>query len=62
MLLCPDESFLEQHSSATVGEKDKIRMQNDDLEGNRKSQDEFIKVVRIIKYNPIFVPEFIYLI
>jgi hypothetical protein len=37
MPLYPNEAFLEQHSSATVREKDKIRMQNDDFTGNRKS-------------------------
>jgi hypothetical protein len=42
MLLYPNEGFLEQHSSATVREKDKIRVQNDDFAGNRKSQDKFI--------------------
>jgi len=42
MLLCPNKGFLEQHSSATVREKDKIRVQNDDFAGNGKSQDEFI--------------------
>ena len=41
MLLCPNKGFLEQHSSATVREKDKIRVQNDDFAGNRKSQDDF---------------------
>ncbi len=39
----PNEGFMERHSSATMGEKDKIRVQNDDFAGNGKSQDEFIK-------------------
>lgn len=41
MLLSPNEDFLEQHSSATVREKGKIRGQNDDFAANSITQEEF---------------------
>jgi hypothetical protein len=55
VLLYPNEGFLEQRSSTTVGEKNKIRVQNDDFAGNGKSQDEFLKNIFRFKFScPIF--------